>query len=263
MPETDLFPLQPDYPINRRLLSGVVESVSDSGRRFARVKRAPRLLHTLELRARPTAEKMQLEEWYRRFEKSWFSFRDPVFGVNPDTGAYVERYFAVEFAREPDYELAAHEAWNLRVALVDRVGAALFQYPDPAAGHKSIFLEEGEGSVLAGAWTQAAQTNAHGGSEKSNANTNTTDAFQWVYAGYGLRLWAHQDTNLGKVEVLLDGVSLATVDLYAAAPTASAPVLTKLDVPLGLHALKLKATNTKNAAATGQTIVADALEVLI
>lgn len=263
MAETHIFPLTPDYPIIRRVLSGVIEALADSGRRFARLKRAPRLVHELELRARSTREKMQLEDWYRRFEKSWFTFHDPVFAVDPDTGNYIPRYFSVEFARQPDYELVANEAWDMRVALVDRIGAPLFSYPDPTAGHKSLFLEEGEARAVAGTWTPAAQPLAHGGNESSNPNTNTTDAVQWVYAGYGFRLWARQDANLGIFELLLDAASLGSVDLYAASPIGAQPVFTQLDVPLGIHLVQLKATNSQNAAATGPVILADALEVLI
>ena len=263
MAETEIFPLLPDFPVARRVLPGVVESIADSGRRFTRLKRAPRLLHQLELRARSTAERTQLEEWYRRFENSWFSFRDPVFAVNAESSSFLERYFSVEFAGEPHYRLVANDAWDLNLELLDRIGAPLFSYPDPAAGHRSVFLEETVGVSLVGAWTSAAEALAHGGSESSNPNTNSTDAFQWTYAGYGFRLWARRDAALGIVDVRLDSLPLATVDLYSAGLVGSQPVFTKLDVPLGLHTLKLQATNTRNAAATGQLILADALEILI
>lgn len=263
MSEMDIFPLTPDYPISRRVLSGVLEGFADSGRRFARLKRAPRLLHELELRARPTQEKTQLEEWYRRFEKSWFSLHDPVFAVDPEAGTYIERYFSVEFAAQPEYELLANESWNLRVLLADRIGAPLFSYPDPTAGHASVFLEASEAFAVTGTWTSTTEALAHGGNEKTNPNTNTADALQWVYAGYGFRLWGRHANDLGIVEVLLDTVSLGTVDLYAASPVASQPLLTQLDVPLSLHTVKLKATSSKNASSSANTILADALEILI
>jgi hypothetical protein len=263
MPENDIFPLQPDYPVSRRVVSGLVESLADSGRRFARLKRAPRLVHELELRRRSTAEKMQLEEWQRRFERSWFTFHDPVFAADADSGNFIERYFSVEFNGQPEYELTGNEAWDLRVSLVDRVGAALLSYPDPVAGHKSVFLEESEALAVTGSWPGSAHTLAHGGSEQLNANANTTDALQWSYAGYGFRLWARRAPNLGIVEVLLDGVSLGSVDLYTVADHSSQPLLAKLDVPLGLHTLKLRATDTRNAASSAGTIVADALEIVI
>lgn len=262
MPENDIFPLQPDYPIGRRVLSGVVEAVADSGRRFARRKRAPRLVHELEL-ALTTEEKQRLEEWYRRFEDSWFSLRDPVYAVDADAGVYVERYFSVEFAAPPEYELAANNLWRTRLLVADRIGAALYQYPDPAAGHKSVFLEESNGLAAAGAWTPANEALAHDEREASNSNSNNSDAFLWTYAGYGFRLWARRGPTLGIAEVLLDAASLGTVDLYNASSLAAQPVLAKLDAPLGLHTLRLQATGAKNAASSASTILADALEVLI
>ena len=264
MSEQDVFPLTPSYPIARRVLPGTIEAQADSGRRFARLKRAPRLLHELEL-ALTTEEKQQLEEWYRRFERSWFSLHDPVFGVDTAaaTGGFVERYFSVEFAAPPELELAANNLWRARLALVDRVGAPLFQYPDPDAGHRSVFLEETEGLAVAGTWSSGAQSLAHDEAESTNPNSNTADAFSWTYAGYGFRLWARRAPNLGIVEVLLDAASLGTVDLYAASETGNQPMFPELAVPLGLHTVKLKATNTKNAGSAAKTIVADALEVLI
>lgn len=263
MSQSDLFPLTPDYAVARRVLTGLAEATADSGRRFARLKRAPRLVHELEFRTRPTSEKAQLQQWYRRFERDWFSFHDPVFAVDAGSGAFIERYFSVEFLGEPAYELAGNEAWNLQVQLVDRIGAPLFQYPDPNAGHESVFLEETQGVAAAGTWTDTATASAHGAAEKSNPNTNVTDAFAWTYGGYGFRLWSRRGSDLGIAELFLDGSSLGTVDLYAFSDTGSQPVFTKLDVPLGLHVVKLAATNTRNAASSDNAILADALEVMI
>ena len=84
-----------------------------------------------------------------------------------------------------------------------------------------------------------------------------------MYAGYGFRLWSRRAANLGIVEVLLDGVSLGNLDFYSASAQGAQPILTRLDVPLGLHTVKLKATSAININSSGATIVADALEILI
>ena len=75
-------------------------------------------------------------------------------------------------------------------------------------------------------------------------------------------MWARKDTDLGIVKVLLDDVDLGNVDLYAAAAVDSAPLLTRLDVPLGLHTVKLRATNTRNGSSSANTIAADAIEFM-
>jgi len=263
MPQNDFFPLEiGHYPVERDLLAGTVESETDSGRQAVRLKRAPRRLHRLSFHRRSTADKLLLETFYHRFQDSWFSLRDPVFAALED-GTLVERYFSVHFATKPSYRLEGFEQWEIACTLVDRVGAALFQYPDPSAGHISHFIEEDKATVVAGVWTAAANAGAHDGNEKTNPNTNTTDKITFAYGGYGFRLWLRKASNLGIVTVLLDGASLGTVDLYSAAALAAQPVFTKLDVALGLHVVALVATNTKNAASSANTIPADALEVMI
>ncbi|HXE75313.1 MAG TPA: hypothetical protein VNN18_06740 [Candidatus Xenobia bacterium] len=265
MPENDVFPLEPDYSVVTRWSDGVARAVAESGRSFERLKRAPQRLFELDFRARRTSELTQLRAWWRRFERDFFIFEHKAHSLDSEQTALRSRCFAVTFAGPPEHDLAGHEAHDIHLRLVEAVGRPLNSYPDPEAGHESVFLEESAGAVLAGTWTQATQAAAHGGAERTNTNLNTTDAFQWVYAGYGFRVWARRAPNLGIMEILLDGVSVGTADLYAAAAQAAQPVFTKLDVPLGLHTVKLRATHTANPnnSSSEGTILADALEILI
>lgn len=264
MPETDIFPLDPDYTMVTRWSDGVLRLVTESGRTVERLKRPPQRLFELEFRSRPTADVTRLLAWWRRFERSFFTLHHEVHSLGvAGQGSLLRRSFAVTFASPPDYSLNGNEAYDIRVRLLEAVGRALDSYPDPQAGHESVFLEEDEVFTVTGSWNSEVQVLAHGGSEQVNANTNTTDAAQWVYAGYGFRLWSRTGPDLGIVEVLLDGVSLGAVDLYNSADVFSQPVLAKLDVPLGLHTLKLRATNTRNASSSANAIPADALEMMI
>lgn len=263
MAKTDQFPLDADYVVPDVWTEGVIRTASDSGRVFSRLKRPPQRLWNLELRGRPTSEKDQLITFYRRLEKSFFRWAHKVYSVQ--NGSYVTRYFPVEFAGPPVTELVGNEQWDMRVTLLEAVGRPLESgyYPDPIAGHPSVFQEENELTKEVGTWIVQSHADAHGGKEKQNANTNDTDYAIFTYAGYGFRLWARKDTNLGIMEIFLDGISLGNIDLYAAQAETSSPLHIKLDVPLGLHRVKLKATNTKNASSTGYTIIADAIEYLI
>ncbi|HWF02651.1 MAG TPA: hypothetical protein VHA06_03140 [Candidatus Angelobacter sp.] len=67
---------------------------------------------------------------------------------------------------------------------------------------------------------------------------------------------------MGIVQVFLDGVSQGTVDLFAAAATQSAVVMTIQSVSLGQHRVKLSPTATKNAGSLDFFIAADAIEVM-
>jgi hypothetical protein len=260
VPETDIFPVIPRYPVDRQLLSGHIDDEADSGRDHSRLRRAPRRVHHLQCEI-PADQKQLLEQFYDQFRGSFFSFYDPVWGKKPD-GTDLERYFSVKFAAEPSYSLTKNQIWKADCQLVDRIGAPLFQYPDPDDGHVTAFQEESDGFVVAGTWPSGPLAVSHGGRETSNDNLNTTDQFSWVYGGYGFRLWARRGPDQGIYEVLLDGVSLGTVDPYIAVDVASVIQLTKLDVPLGLHRVTIKATNTKNAASSSKIFVVDALETI-
>jgi hypothetical protein len=107
-----------------------------------------------------------------------------------------------------------------------------------------------------------ADANQHGGFAYFDAGTVTTDAAEWKYIGYGFRVWSYKGPDMGIVQVFLDGVSLGTVDLYAAAATASAVVFTQQNTVLGEHRVKLQPTNTKNGASAAFFIAADAIEVM-
>ena len=172
---------------------------------------------------------------------------------------YVPRFFPVRFAAPVRHRLAAHESHDIEVDLIEAVGATLDEvhHPDPLdLSLNGNFLEETEATVLSGAWTDAIHDDAHGRTNKTNPNTNDTDELVWNYSGYGFRLWARKNPGWGEVEVIFDGVSLGNVDLVAGSATVSAPVLTKLDVPLGLHTVKLKTTGDSSQ------IVADAIEYM-
>ena len=401
MSVTDLFPIDPDYPVAVDILDGVLRQQSHDGRQFARPLRADRRQFRLEFRSRPTTELQQIIAWQRRMrdqvflfehrvwergswnllgldaeaehqtvneyrynrfkrlnvavtlaelglkvgdpfsfggdvkvenaaDSIWFrlAFSDIDEGVvsahfsptsnsltyveskleglvipagtvaldfrGENTGmagdhffknarinrapalepikapftneAYVPRFFPVRFAAPVRHRLAAHESHDIEVDLIEVVGVTLDEvhHPDPLdLSTSTSFLEETEGTALVGSWTDPGYVpDAHGGGERNNVNTNTADEFAFTYSGYGFRLWARKDTDLGICKVLLDDVDLGNVDLYAAAAADSAALLTKLDVALGLHTVKVRATNTKNGSSSANTIVADAVEFM-
>src|SRR5581483_3661057 len=107
-----------------------------------------------------------------------------------------------------------------------------------------------------------ADAGLHGGFAYWNPGTSTTDSAEWLYMGYGFRLWSFKAPYMGICNVFLDGVFQSAVDLYAAAATASAPVLTVQNVPFNIHRVKLQATNTANGSASAKVICADAIEVM-
>lgn len=264
MPATDLFPLDPDYTVPVGTDGGVLRQRAASGRVFQRQLRPPQRQFELGFARRSTDEVEQIRDWYDRFQQRYFVFNHKTWLNN--AGTYLARKFPVTFAAEPQYELLSNDAWNVQVSFLEAVGEALqsADYPDPTAGHASFKKEEDhpDAIALAGAWTTGADGSASAGVLKTNPNVNTTDAFQWIYAGYGFALWSIKNSNLGIYEVLLDETSLGNVDLYNATKLSAARVFSKFDVPLGIHRVKIRATDTKNPSSSAKTIIADALEVL-
>jgi hypothetical protein len=104
--------------------------------------------------------------------------------------------------------------------------------------------------------------NYHNGFAYFDPGTVTTDAAEWKYIGYGFRVWAPKNAQMGIMQVFLDGVSQGTIDLYSAAHAASAVLMTVQSVSLGEHRIKLSPTNTKNASSSGFIVAADAIEVM-
>lgn len=265
MAETDLFPLEPDFPVQETRLPGLLSQEADSGRFFERVRRPDRRLFELQMRGRTTDELETLRGFYARLKGRFFRFDHKVY-VN-DNGTLRTRSFPVRFAAPPEAQLLpGDQNWTIRATLVESPGDPLppGSYPDPTLGFESYFREEDDQDAqpLVGTWTTQSHANAHAGQHKTNNNTNTTDKFRFTYFGYGFRYWVRKNPDLGILQLLLDNLSLATIDLFAATGEVAAPLLTKLDVPLGLHTVDVKATNTKNASATNQFIHADAVEVL-
>lgn len=264
MSSLDTFPLDPDFTIPEEGTDGVARTPALSKKRGKRIVEPDARIWSLVFAERSTDEVEQIRDWYERFKHSYFIFNHKIY--NADAGAYVPRKFPVEFGGRPRYSLDGHELTRIELQLIEAVGATMqsADYPDPAAPHPSHFFEEEEAGIaqaVAGTWTQTANANAHAGEHATNPNSNTTDAFQFTYGGYGFRLWAMKASNLGIFRVYLDGVDLGTIDLYNASTLAAAVVLDKRDVPLGLHRVKIEATNTKNASSSANTIAADAIEV--
>jgi hypothetical protein len=111
-----------------------------------------------------------------------------------------------------------------------------------------------------GVWTYGANANAKNGSDFTNTNLNATDCGRVSVLGIRLQVLGAQGceprhralscTDLsGNVEL-----AATNIDFYAAAPAAAAVLLTKYDLKLGFHRIKLLATNTKNAASSAKTV---------
>jgi hypothetical protein len=252
----------PDYGYSEGLPQMFAMFQARSGKTFARQLSARGRVFNLEWHNRLKVDCDYLRTWEAQYRNDFFSYQD------------IERarYFSGRFAAPLEISAGAFDRWNIRGQFIEMPGLPMFAYPS-AWGTDSIFLEERDGfgnetAKLTGVWTFAANANAHGGSEETSTNLNTTDAVEILYYGYGFRLYARKANNLGIMQLsstFQDGtveVAATNIDLYNAAALASAVLSTQANLKLGFHRVKLLATNTKNAASTAKTIVWDAIEVM-
>jgi hypothetical protein len=171
----------------------------------------------------------------------------------------------------------AWQRFTITTVLADSETALTFMLLSPTSNTIAYHLwgaqHEFGGTGAASTYTQtvgsaavliAAQQNSnyHNGFAYFDFGTLITDAAEWKYVGYGFRVWAPKNAQMGIMQVFVDGVSQGTVDLYSAAHAASAVLLTVQSVALGEHRVKLAPTNTKNASSSGFIVAADAIEVM-
>jgi hypothetical protein len=249
--------LNPTYGYTEGLPETLVTFKPRSGPRVTRFFEDQGRTYGLQWANRLAVTADALRQWEAQFREDFFSYQD----------LERARYFSGTFDGPLVYVPAGNDNWSISGVFVEVPGLAMFAYPTNWA-RDAIFLEERNGSGVdrtkqTGVWTYGANANAHGGAELLNGGLINTDACEIMYFGYGFRLWARKDANLGQFELSLDGVVVAaTIDLYAAAPAAAAVVSTQANVVLGMHRVKARPLHTKNAASSDFKIPFDAIEVM-
>jgi hypothetical protein len=122
--------------------------------------------------------------------------------------------------------------------------------------------ENGSGvSYPAGKWTRTALSDAYGGYVKHTSASGARA--QFAFTGDEVAWVSTKGANRGKAEVWLDGVKVATVDLYSASTQTRQVVFSQggLD-PSKSHTLEVRVLGTKNAASSGKRVDVDAFVAL-
>jgi hypothetical protein len=127
---------------------------------------------------------------------------------------------------------------------VDEVGLGLYQ--DTAA-----FLR------YTGTWTAVSDVKASGGTYREARSVAATTKL--TFTGSSVTWYTRKDKTCGIASVSIDGQPATLVDLYAKTTTWNVPI----PYPLapGMHTIEIRATGSKNAAATSWYVDVDALEV--
>jgi hypothetical protein len=208
-----------------------------------------------------------LRQWESQYERGFFTYWD--YERNRGfTGRFMDEHGT------PQRLTFTPEGFNhvtIKGKFTELPNVAMQTYPTNW-GVDSIFMEERDDfgndlvKLTGSGWAYGPSVNHHGGAAYQSNVLN--DTAEWLYFGYGVRIWSAKDANSGILEYSITLVNTggvlgpSNVDLYSAATTGSAPITTNVSLGLGLYRVKLRCTHTKNAASGGFFVYADAIEVM-
>jgi hypothetical protein len=124
-----------------------------------------------------------------------------------------------------------------------------------------ITVQESSASITyVKTWKSQTVTGASGGNVRYAGVLGSKATL--IFTGRRIEVLSTRGPNRGKVAVLLDGVKVATVDLYAATTQPAAAVFTRAFTTSGQHAVQLKVLGKKNASSNGKRVDLDAFRYL-
>src|SRR5437867_3598524 len=146
---------------------------------------------------------------------------------------------------------------------IDAVEAATAGVPtprDPPPPPTVTRFEETEQAVAYTAgWVSSSSARWSGGAAGVSTAADAQAIF--TFTGTSVSWVGFRGPQAGIARVVLDGVLVGDVDLFAPTPVTQVVVFTAKDLAAGRHTLTIEVTGLKNAASTDITIVVDAFEV--
>jgi hypothetical protein len=129
-------------------------------------------------------------------------------------------------------------------------------YATSASAKLVLSQETSTAIAYSGSWSRVAYTGASGGylDKSSSSGSRATYSFSgtsvaWVSTRY---------TSRGIAEVWLDGVKVATVDLYSSSLQTARLIWASGTIAAGSHTVQIRVTGTKNASSSGVRVDVDA-----
>ena len=119
------------------------------------------------------------------------------------------------------------------------------------------YQQNAAGITYVGTWS-AVSTSLASASSYTRSSTST-GSVSFVFSGTSVSLVATKASNMGKVNVSVDGGTATVVDLYAAAAAYQQSVFTASGLTSGLHTVKITWNSTNT---TGKYINLDALDIV-
>ncbi len=156
--------------------------------------------------------------------------------------------------------LAPGSTYQFRVRATDRLGSV----SDWATGTSFVVTADQESSTAlaySGAWSTGTSTSYYGGALKYQGTAGSRVAI--TFKGRSVSWVSTRNSNRGKAEVWLDGVKVATIDLYASTFLPRRTVFARNGLSTSVpHTLEVRVLGTRNDSSTGTRVDADAFVVL-
>jgi hypothetical protein len=214
----------------------------------------------------------ELKRYSEQYEDGFFTIIDWDGGGRHYVGRFTTEIVPVE---------TGNGMWDVQGVTFEEIPQqAMLEYPSDWE-HDAIafFITNDFGDqklAVNGTWTQTARTSVTGsqGTEHVSLATPGTayitmddvgtagECACYEYRGYGFRLYLLKGPGFGQVDLSIDGVVAATIDLYNATEMGPQIVATYQSLPLDIHRVQITCNGAKNASATGTNVSWYALEVM-
>jgi thermitase len=176
-------------------------------------------------------------------------------------GAYSNVSLPTATATNITRSLAPNYTYRFRARAQDKAGNWSAWAEGPAF-KVTAYQESSSAIVDTGAWTTAKLSGAYGGKVQHASLAGRSATFA-VPTGTKDVAWVSTlASNRGQAEVWLDGVKVATVDLYDPATQKKRVVFSQRVDPEVIHKLEVRVLGTKNGSSTGTRVDVDAFVML-
>lgn len=171
-----------------------------------------------------------------------------------DSGSWTTVMLPSPTATTVDLALETGHYYRFRLRATDTAGNTS-AYVTTANARFARAQESSTAVKYTGSWSTVSLSGASGGYVRKSATAGNTATFS--FSGTSVAWASTKGTNRGIAEVWLDGVKVATVDLYASTLQTARVVWSSGTIAAGSHTLRVKVTGTKNASSSGVRVDID------
>lgn len=176
-----------------------------------------------------------------------------------NAGSYQEVSLGSVSATRQEVGFVSGSRNRFRVRGYDRAGNVSAWRVGPESS-LSGYQETNSGISYSSGWSSVALSGSYGGSVRHASKSSTKASHS--FTGRSMAWVSTRGSNRGKAEVWLDGVKVATVDLYSSVLRKAQLVYARGVEPSRSHVLGIRVLGTSNPASTASRVDLDGFIVL-